>query len=234
MSLSSQEACACTSPRSPRGRQAPSSRASQSRTISPAVVLPRPNCLLRRETPTSRGDRPSSGSWCGDPHRRIVAAVEPIPIWSSTRFVAVLSEKTIIRWMASRSGKSRRPRRAREVPEPGTLSSSRSVRVRSRPTSGLGLPVRLDHDRELDQAGRRHRLVGPKVNVSPVLRFLTTTATCPWCAWISGRSRASNRSAPRARPGQSGGPAKGDGRGRSVHRGASAWGGCWGRDAAVS
>jgi hypothetical protein len=58
----------------------------------------------------------------------MVAAVEPMPISSSTRFVAVLSLKAIMRWMASRSENLAPAEKwSVRMPEPGTLSEDSSV-----------------------------------------------------------------------------------------------------------
>src|SRR5262245_21819093 len=62
-----------------------------------------------------------------------------------------------------------------------------------------GLLVDLDHDRQLDQAGRGHDLVGIEKNVSPLWRFLTAMATLPLWALASGARRFSR---PLSSPGQ--------------------------------
>ena len=68
-------------------------RRSSSWSISPAVVLPSPNCRLRsgKSDVSPRNTLACSLVW-GRPSRSIAAAVAPNPMRSTTRFVAVLSE----------------------------------------------------------------------------------------------------------------------------------------------
>ena len=85
------------------------------------------------------------------------------PIFSSTRLVAELSEYAIISRMASRSVNVAPGENCVErMPLPGVLSSSSNVTdIRQVDLSRGRLAVGLDHDRQLDEAGRRHGLVGP-------------------------------------------------------------------------
>ena len=138
-------------------------------------MLPRPNCLLR----SGKMDvsRRKTFEWIlvlGYPSFSMVAAVAPMPMASRTRLVAVLSEKTIMRRTASRS--------LNVVPSEkwyGQDSRSRHLVLFSEGDDGVEvdlpgsrLAIRFDHDRELDQAGRRHddgRLVNERLACLEVL-----------------------------------------------------------------
>ena len=85
-----------------------------------------------------------------------------MPIASSTRFVAVLSEKAIISLTASlRESVAPSEKWLVKIPEPGTLSATLRVNTGIEiDERGSRLPVGLHHHGELDQAGRRHDEIG--------------------------------------------------------------------------
>ena len=100
--------------------------------------------------------------------------------------------------MASRSGNVAPAEKwSVRMPEPGTLSASLSVTVSSRSTCLLGgLAVGLDHDRELDQAGRRHRLVLAMEERLARLQVLDRHGDLPLVGSIRGISRESSVGSP--------------------------------------
>ena len=127
------------------------------------MVLPRPNCSLRSgKTEVSRRKTLEWILVLGIAHLSIVAAVA-----ADADLVEHQVRRRVVRVDDHQPDRvAQREARPPEKwyvskPEPGTLSSFFRVTIDVEvDLPAAGLPVGFDHDGKLDQAGRRHRLVG--------------------------------------------------------------------------
>ena len=143
------------SPATPPARPAPPAPASPP-AASGLAAPPRPDSRVVVISPNTMR------RWTtidGSPSSRIVALTRSgPPTRSSSRFVALLSLTTIIIIARSRSVGCKPGPKSRRMPEPMTTSSARSVTRSSRSSvARLRLPEDLDQQRQLEDAGRRHR-----------------------------------------------------------------------------